>query len=653
MAVSARKRVWGWMFFDWASQPFYTLGLTFIFGPYFAGVVTEMFAAQGVAEQAADARAQALWADVQFYAGLFIAFTAPILGAYADSTGRHMRWIMGFSLIYVVAVWQLWYLLPDGSGMIYTLVALGIAFIAAEFALIFTNAQLPSLGTKEEIGKVSGAGASWGYWGGVVSLFIMLLFFFETDEAAGTTLLGGSPAFGLDGLEREGTRFVGPFMAFWFVVFMAPYFLWVREPRTPKPEGSFGKAMSELGASLSGILKRPSLAAFLGSSMFYRDALNALYVFGGVYAVLVLGLGTDPSGGLWHRRRHYSRDRDLCWRRLRQTTWTKARDPNMRLGLDFRLLRDCRHDPRAALWHSAGGRVAGARHRLLHLRRSHWGRWGRALCCIPVDDGAPFRSRSSDRGLWAVCSLRQSNGLLGPWLDRAGQSSNRGPSSGHFACHSFVPDWSRSANLGAKGRRQSRMARCRTRLILGLIVALPLILASCGPAGTPGAQIREVPAANNGDTRVARFLFRAVPGASSQPAQPIGTYSRGCQAGAIELAETGPTWQAMRLSPEPQLVSARHNRLRPRTEPICGHPTRLGRALCWRPKPTTRWPNLWPCQPPVRSRHGHLDAPRERSDLVARCTRKPVLNLRTIPRRRLHQRKLDPTARGHPASGGL
>ena len=37
MSVS-KKRIWGWMAFDWASQPFYTLGLTFIFGPYFAVV---------------------------------------------------------------------------------------------------------------------------------------------------------------------------------------------------------------------------------------------------------------------------------------------------------------------------------------------------------------------------------------------------------------------------------------------------------------------------------------------------------------------------------------------------------------------------------------------------------------------------------------
>ena len=34
---------------------------------------------------------------------------------------------------------------------------------------------------------------------------------------------------------------------------------------------------------------RKSLAAYLGSSLFYRDALNALYGFGGVYASGVLG----------------------------------------------------------------------------------------------------------------------------------------------------------------------------------------------------------------------------------------------------------------------------------------------------------------------------------------------------------------------------
>ena len=53
---------------------------------------------------------------------------------------------------------------------------------------------------------------------------------------------------------------------------------------------------------------------------------------------------------------------------------------------------------------------------------------------------------------------------------------------------------------------------------------------------------------NANDTRVAKFLFGAAPVASPQRPEAIGGYARGCQAGAQQLPETGPTWQAMRLS---------------------------------------------------------------------------------------------------------
>jgi penicillin-insensitive murein endopeptidase len=46
----------------------------------------------------------------------------------------------------------------------------------------------------------------------------------------------------------------------------------------------------------------------------------------------------------------------------------------------------------------------------------------------------------------------------------------------------------------------------------------------------------------------AATLFAAKNNPSRQAAMPVGTYARGCAAGLIELPETGPTWQAMRLS---------------------------------------------------------------------------------------------------------
>lgn len=46
----------------------------------------------------------------------------------------------------------------------------------------------------------------------------------------------------------------------------------------------------------------------------------------------------------------------------------------------------------------------------------------------------------------------------------------------------------------------------------------------------------------------ARQLFGRVAGAAGGQAQAFGSYSRGCLAGGVQLPETGPTWQAMRLS---------------------------------------------------------------------------------------------------------
>jgi UMF1 family MFS transporter len=296
MATVTKKRIWGWMAFDWASQPFYTLGLTFIFGPYFAAVAAEYFLGTGLDEGAAKAQAQSMWSGGQTIAGLFIAFTAPFLGAFADNSGRKMPWIAFFSVIYVLATAALWTLMPDGSGLFWALIIFYVGFIAAESALNFVNAMLPSLGTKEEIGRISGSGAAFGYWGGVVSLAIMLLLFVEQDSGR-TIFLELDPALGLNADEKEGTRFVGPFIAIWFAVFMIPFFMFVRDdPKLGGKSTNLGAVASDLWGTLKSVTKRRSLLNFLIGSMFYRDALNALYAFGGVYAALVLDWNITAIG---------------------------------------------------------------------------------------------------------------------------------------------------------------------------------------------------------------------------------------------------------------------------------------------------------------------------------------------------------------------
>ena len=79
------------------------------------------------------------------------------------------------------------------------------------------------------------------------------------------------------------------------------------------------------------------------------------------------------------------------------------------------------------------------------------------------------------------------------------------------------------------------------------------IISAVIAAGLAACQAEEPPTVtlssqNVNDTRIAKNLFGAMPAGSAQASQPFGGYARGCQAGAQQLEETGPTWQAMRLS---------------------------------------------------------------------------------------------------------
>ena len=99
--ISLKKRIWGWYFFDWASQPYHTVLLTFIFGPFFVSLAQDAFLAEGLDAEAAKASAQSMWATTLTITGLIIGFGAPFLGAIADTSGNRLPWILAFSVMYV------------------------------------------------------------------------------------------------------------------------------------------------------------------------------------------------------------------------------------------------------------------------------------------------------------------------------------------------------------------------------------------------------------------------------------------------------------------------------------------------------------------------------------------------------------------------
>jgi penicillin-insensitive murein endopeptidase len=74
-------------------------------------------------------------------------------------------------------------------------------------------------------------------------------------------------------------------------------------------------------------------------------------------------------------------------------------------------------------------------------------------------------------------------------------------------------------------------------------------MASCGASPTKEIQLstqQAIPKAMIGVE--AKQLFGGHEHGSKQSAEPHGGYAKGCLAGGVQLPETGPTWQAMRLS---------------------------------------------------------------------------------------------------------
>lgn len=273
-----RRGIWGWMLFDWAQQPFHTLIITFVFAPYFAAAV---------APDAA--RGQELWGYATGIGGLLIALSSPVLGAIADASGPRKPWIFAFSVIGVVACWMLWFAVPGMDDLTLVLLAVALAVFGMEFAAVFNNAMMPSLVPRAELGRLSGSAWGLGYIGGLITL-VLVLGFLSASPETGRTLLGFEPLLDSDKALREGDRAAGPLTAIWYAIFILPMFLFTPDvARRPAVAGAVRAGLARLGQTLRRLPAERSYFGFLLSSMFYRDALNALYAFGGIYAAGVLG----------------------------------------------------------------------------------------------------------------------------------------------------------------------------------------------------------------------------------------------------------------------------------------------------------------------------------------------------------------------------
>ena len=294
-----KRKIYAWALWDWATQPFNTVLLTFVWVPSF---LTSYFfldpevAASGVGADgkrldcntAANAfteycgglghlATQLGWGIT--VAGLLIALLAPVLGQRADAAGRKKAMLAVFTGLLVLAQLGMFFVdgTPDFFWLGVTLIAVGSVF--SEIANVNYYALIVSVSTRKTVGRVSGLGWGFGYIGGIFALALVV-----------GSILGGV----LDGSDPMTFRIVALGATIWTIVFSIPIFLAIPEP--PPTEESrrvgFFAGYVELVRSIARLWRESrNTLWFLIASAVYRDGLSAVFTFGAVIAGQVFGFG--------------------------------------------------------------------------------------------------------------------------------------------------------------------------------------------------------------------------------------------------------------------------------------------------------------------------------------------------------------------------
>ncbi|MBO0980248.1 MFS transporter [Microbacterium sp. SD291] len=282
-----KKQVYSWALWDWATQPFNTVILTFIFTALY--LVSDSFLPPELAALDHESKAYEA-AEAGLASGLGLGSTiaafailllAPVLGQRADAAGRQKLWLGIGTGALIVCMFGLWFVEPVPS-----LFWLGVALISAgsvfgEIAAVNSNAMLIGIANPKTVGRISGLGWGFGYLGGIVALTIVVVL--DTFDWFGMSTDNGLPF-----------RLIAVGCAVWAIVFSIPIFLNVPEPSLGRPERKVGFFASYrlLVQDVIGLYRTPETRQtfwFLLASAVFRDGLSGVFAFGAVIAASVFG----------------------------------------------------------------------------------------------------------------------------------------------------------------------------------------------------------------------------------------------------------------------------------------------------------------------------------------------------------------------------
>jgi len=260
-----------YILYDWAISPLPTLHTTFVFSIFFV---------QAVAPN--EILGNVWWSWMIAACSLTIAIASPLAGADADRRANRRKWLFIMTIISALSTSLLWFVVPTSElttdaqnwMIVITLVLSYFAIITNDGVYTFYNALLPSVTTKDSLGRVSGWAFGIGYLSGLLALFCAL-------PVVAPSMFGlENPLFGISTENASNIRITMPFVAIWLVLFSIPLFIYCPEPEKAK-ETEFKETLK---SGIKALLEIPGLLRFFIARMFYADALVVVFAMGGIYA---------------------------------------------------------------------------------------------------------------------------------------------------------------------------------------------------------------------------------------------------------------------------------------------------------------------------------------------------------------------------------
>ena len=250
------KSAWSWALYDWANSAFATTVMAGFFPIFFKSYW---------ASDLSDAESTFAIGSINSLVGLLIAFSAPILGAFADAGDSKRKFLFSFIFLGVIATGYLFFI-PESSWKL-AVIFYGIGVIGFSGGNIFYDSLLVTVSKEKERNRVSALGFSLGYLGGGILFLLNVVMFLYPNW------------FGLED-QIEAVLWSFLLVAVWWFIFSLPIYLNVKEPRqnsnNKKINTIIADAFGNLLNTARSIKKFKSAVIFLLAYFLYMDGVDTI-----------------------------------------------------------------------------------------------------------------------------------------------------------------------------------------------------------------------------------------------------------------------------------------------------------------------------------------------------------------------------------------